>query len=473
MTNSLNKTIEPLNSLTSEFVFSAPSYLRIITHGRLRTVKALQELTDAIVTSGVIQVKEELKQINYPMMISILFNAFTEKKYLERILTAGRFGFDRVYADSGGLQMITLGLTANHQAKQDVYAIQSQTDLAMCFDEIPVKNEKKVGRSGYLDKVFMYEEHAKCAKETCYNVISQIDYFRKVGSETKVFFIVQGNTYNDMSEWFEIATKIIPKDYWDHIGGLAVGGTCLGTGQREDVEKMVIYRQLRDDFGIEYTKKHLHILGVGSVMRLQPLIILRNTGLIPKDTHISYDSTTLSMAYTYGNFMNKDGESQRDTPLWEENFLNYYNDITPIFLNYGYTQPDIDSYYPQVVKDMLCHDKIYSDHEDDRLRVFHHCFTTLSNIWQIINFTNSLYRVHMNWDKGNDPIGMLKIVKNVDDFLQWEKVYGSMVQSKRLNRKKTSLLEEMISGQDSGEMAVLPKVTNKRSKASLDAFWGD
>ena len=135
----MNKSV---NTLTSEFVFSAPSYLRIITHGRLRTVPSLKELTDTIVTDGIMRIKEELKKIDYPMMISILFNAFTEKNYLERILTSGKFGFDRVYADSGGLQMVTLGLTANHEAKQEVYAIQSQTDLAMCFDEIPIKNEK-------------------------------------------------------------------------------------------------------------------------------------------------------------------------------------------------------------------------------------------------------------------------------------------------------------------------------------------
>ena len=462
-----------INSKTSEFVFSAPSYLRIITHGRLRTVPSLKELTDKIVTDGIMRIKEELKKIDYPMMISILFNAFTEKNYLERILTSDKFGFDRVYADSGGLQMITLGLTANHEAKQAVYAIQSKTDLAMCFDEIPIRNEKMVGRAGYLDKVFMYEDHAKCAKETCYNVMQQIAYFRKVGSSTKVFFIVQGNSYSDMSEWFEIPAKTIPADYWDHIGGLAIGGVCLGYGQREDVEKIAIYRQLRDDFGVEYTKKHLHILGVGSVMRLQPLIILRNTGLVPEDTHVSYDSTTLSMAYTYGNFMDRSGDIQRDTPLWEDNFRDYYDTITPIYLDYGYTQKDIDEYYHHTVKDMLCHEKIYCDHEDDRLRVFHHCFSALANVYQIINFTHNLHNLYVNWDQGNDPIGMLKLVKDLDSFYEWEKVYGSRVPSKRLTRKKASLLEDLINAPSNTEKVVLPRVTNKRSKGSLSAFLED
>lgn len=465
MIDSLNKQ----NTLTSEYVYSAPSYLRIIAHGRIRTTPHLKELTDRIVTDGVMRIKKELKTIDYPMMISILFNAFTEKRYLEKILSTDKFGFDRVYSDSGGLQMVTLGLTANQQAKQAVYETQSQTDFAMCFDEIPVKNEKMVGRAGYLDKVFMYEDLAKCAKETCFNVMTQIDYFRKVGSKTKVFFIVQGNTYKDMSEWFEIATKTIPADYWDHIGGLAIGGVCLGYGQKEDVEKIAIYRQLRDDFGVEYTKKHLHILGVGSIMRLQPLVILRNSGLVPRDTHVSYDSTTLSMAYTYGHFMSVDGESQRDSPLWEKGFSEYYRKITPIYLDYGYTQKDIDFYYRHIVKDMLCQEKIYCDNEDDKLRVFHHCFTTLSNIWQIVNFTRSLHKIYKNWDKGNDAIGMLKNVKDIESFYEWEKVYGNMLPSKRLNRKKTSLLEDLISNAEN-EKIVLPKISNKRSKASLSAF---
>lgn len=86
----MNQTIVP-NSFTSEFVFSAPAYLCLISTGRLATDKGLKNLTDTIVTDGVQRVKEMLKEIDYPMMISLLFNAFVEKRFSDRITSANNF----------------------------------------------------------------------------------------------------------------------------------------------------------------------------------------------------------------------------------------------------------------------------------------------------------------------------------------------------------------------------------------------
>lgn len=93
MTKSLIKPVKSLNSLTSEFVFSAPAYLCLISHGKLARDKELRDLTNAIVTDGVFRVKEMLKEIDYPMMISLLFNAFVEKQYGVRIKEANNFRF--------------------------------------------------------------------------------------------------------------------------------------------------------------------------------------------------------------------------------------------------------------------------------------------------------------------------------------------------------------------------------------------
>lgn len=381
-------------------------------------------------------------------------------------------GFDRVYTDSGGLQIVTRGMSANENAKEEIYKIQSQHDLTMCFDEIPVRNEKMAHRTGYLDKVFVYEDFHRCAKATAMNVISQVNAFRRMKSNTKIFFIVQGNTLNDMLEWFDIATQTIPADYWDHIGGLAIGGVAIGSGQREDVEKIAIYKKIREEFGTEYTKKHLHILGVGSASRLMPIIILRNTGFIPRDTHISYDSTTLSMAYIFGNFIDENGDYLRDTPLWDVNFLSYYNMITPILKDYGFTDKQLHSYYPYIIKDMLCHKKILADNKDDQLRVAHHAIRVLTNVFQILRFTKNLYKLYTSWDQGNDPISMLKNVCDMDSFYEWEKVYASKLQSKRITRKTTNLVEEIVfSDQTIADKSVIPKTVNKRSKSTLESFW--
>lgn len=463
-----------MNSKTSEFVFSAPAYLCLISNGRLKTVKELRLLTNKIITDGVNRARSLLKEIDYPMMMSLLFNAFTEKGFCQRILEADKFGFDNLYSDSGGLQIITRGLSANSQAKEEIYQIQAQTDLTMCFDEIPIKSVRATHRASYTDRVFIHDDLQMCAKQTSKNVIEQVDAFRKMNSKTKIFFIVQGNTFDDMAEWFEVATKTIPEDYWDHIGGVAIGGTCIGAGQREDVEKLAVYRKLRDEFDPRYVKKHLHALGVGSASRLIPMIILRNTGFIPEDTHVSYDSTTLSMAYIFGNFINEFGEYVRDTPYWEDTFKDYYQMITPVLIDNGFSQDEMDHYYPIILKDMLCHDKVYANHPDDRLRVAHQTVRTLTNIFQIVRFTKNLHRYYLNWDQMSDPIGMLKQVTDMDSFFEWESEYAYRLMSKRVTRKKASVLEEtlgIVSQSSIGDKSMLPRQVTKRSKASLSTFW--
>lgn len=217
----------------TEFVFSAPSYAYIIPSGKLLSDKSLLKQISDIISEGVKDAKDLLKGVDYPLMVSLLFNAFTEKKFSPIIEGANGFGFDRVYTDSGGLQMVTRKLDADIKAKQETYRIQSRHDLTMCFDEIPLRNETGGRSSG--NKVFLYDQLKRCAEETSRNVIDQIDAFTKLDSqtketkETKVFFIVQGNTMNDMLEWFEIATKTIPEEYWKRICGVAVGGMCLGS----------------------------------------------------------------------------------------------------------------------------------------------------------------------------------------------------------------------------------------------------
>ena len=220
------------NQQSSEFVFSAPAYLCLISHGRLRDVPELRELNDAIITSGVLKAKAMLKQFDFPMMVSLLFNAFTEENYCEPIKRAGDYGFDRIYTDSGGLQIFSRGMSANKDVKQRVYKTQAKSDLTMCFDNIPVKNVRPAFKTSYIDRVFMYDQFQSCALDTCNNVIEQINAFRELNTSTKIFFVVQGNNFDDMCEWFDIAVKNIPKDYWDHIGGLAIGRSLFRYGAK-------------------------------------------------------------------------------------------------------------------------------------------------------------------------------------------------------------------------------------------------
>lgn len=426
-------------SYSSEYVFSAPAYLGILPNGNIRTEPELFKQANEIVTAGVLSIKNELKEIDYPMIVSLLFNAFTERKFGPRIALGNGYGFDRIYSDSGGLQIITRGMTITPELKRQVYAVQSKTDLAMCFDHIPVRAESAGHRQSTLNKTFHFEDFEKCAIETAENIKEQIETFIKLGCKTKAFFIVQGNTLDDMMLWFKIATDVIPWDYWERIQGIAIGGACMGTGQLEDIEKLIAYGRLKEEFDPHYVRNHLHILGVGSINRLYPLVILRNTGFIGPEDHVSYDSSTLSMAYIYGTFQDANGGFIKSSPLWEDTFKFYYNKVGMILKQFGFTQSELDEFYPYMVSDMLCHKKVYAKDENDRLRLASHCIKCLANIFQIKEFTHSMYDMNLRWDTDTSPIGMLKNVKTVDDFNRWKSQYGHAVPSQRITRKGNSL----------------------------------
>ncbi len=427
------------NTQSSEFVFSAPAYLGILPNGKVRTDPEQFKLANDIVTTGVLNIKKELKEIDYPMIVSLLFNAFTEKKFGPRIALGNGYGFDRIYSDSGGLQIITRGMTITPELKKEVYAVQSKTDLAMCFDHIPVRAECASHRQSTLNKTFHFEDFERCAKETAHNVKEQIETFIQLKCDTKVFFIVQGNTLDDMMLWFKIATEIIPWDYWERIQGIAIGGACMGQGQLEDIEKLIAYGRLKKEFDPHYVRNHLHILGVGSINRLYPLVILRNTEFIGPEVHVSYDSSTLSMAYIYGTFNDSIGGFIKSSPVWEETFKFYYDKVGLLLKEFGFTQAELNEFYPRMVSDMLCHNKVYATDENDRLRLAGHCIKCLANIFQIKSFTQSMYDMDLNWKKDTSPIGLLRQVHSVEDFDKWKAQYAYAIPSKRITRKGSSL----------------------------------
>lgn len=210
----------------------------------------------------------------------------------------------------------------------------------------------------------------------------------------------------------------------------------------------------------------------GSVSRLFPLIILRNSGFIRSDTHVSYDSTTLSMAYIYGRFLNDDGSFKKKDPTLVDKFRFYYDQITPVFIEHGFTESEMESFYIPILKDLTMENKIYAGHNvDDRLRMALQGVRVLTNIFQIVKFTNLLYEMYVNWDKGTDPIGMLKLVKDIDSFYEWEKTYAHLIQSKRITRKTSSLIEQMVDS-NTIDLSKINRISSiKKSKATLDEFW--
>ena len=112
-----------------EYVVSGTSYMRLSNPGIA---------FDSTNTSIVNMLLDKLCN-DFSHKISLLYNAHTEHAFGERFV-AYKDNVHEIHADSGGLQMVTLGLDITDDLKEKVYRNQAKwADVGMCFDEIPVK----------------------------------------------------------------------------------------------------------------------------------------------------------------------------------------------------------------------------------------------------------------------------------------------------------------------------------------------
>ena len=66
-----------------------------------------------------------------------------------------------------------------------------------------------------------------CARETAKNIREQINTFIDLKSDTKIFYIIQGNNCDDMIKWFDYGFEELEEHHWEHIQGLAFATTCI------------------------------------------------------------------------------------------------------------------------------------------------------------------------------------------------------------------------------------------------------
>lgn len=255
---------------------------------------------------------------------SALYNAFQETSFGERFQTY-RGAIKNIHADSGGLQIVTLGRTITDEIKEKIYLNQAKSaDVGMCFDEIPVVlTSDRSDRNDVNQRYFDKENYKEMASKTGKNIRRQLEVFDEQESNCKPFAILQGNCYDTYMTWIDRLLSEVPEEWHERIGGIAMGAAALGTGPLEDVKRAVIASQipLRNKEG----KLHLHILGVGAARRLLPYLIFCQNGLYDH-IEISYDSTTHSRAAETGLYY-MGGETykfgRKLSPIYE----TFYEDI--------------------------------------------------------------------------------------------------------------------------------------------------
>jgi hypothetical protein len=227
--------------------------------------------------------------------ISGLFNAFTEDMFATRIKESG-YNFktlfpDAMYADSGGLQVLTQGKQIDEEMKKKIYDIQAEyADYAMSFDVMPF--EMVNGGKKYLGD----EVAAECGTQAGENLKEQIAHFNKIKAKTKIFPIVQGLGLTGMSAYTLNMLSVLNKTQLDKLECLAVGGI---TSEIELLERSVNIYKIA---GIpDKIKTHFHVLGVTGFRKLMPILIGARNGLIPGIKKLSFDSTTFTKSYLLGN----------------------------------------------------------------------------------------------------------------------------------------------------------------------------
>ena len=399
---------------------------------------------------------------NTKPLVSTLFNAYTEKNHVDEFKRLENLGSASVYADSGGLQIVTAGKTKTNDIKNQIYATQTYADYAMCFDEIPLSSvslkRTRNERSNVGNKVFHSINHQQAAFETGDNIRSQASFFRQVGAKTKVIIIVQGNDVDDMVEYFKnITTRLNDSDY-DNIGGLAIADTCMGNGELESI-KMLIAAKKISEICHPNIKKHLHVLGVGSIYRMKPILYLLKSGYLSEFERVSYDSSSHTSTFQYGLLkVNGTCTSIGSTKTIEvdRHFRNVYNLFNDTFSQYVTENKFINNIFVDEAGDWkysTIKNRVIETGDPDIIIPSLLC-NAAHTYFQIHNFITNLDKVmldvhetipeeNMNIYVKKRPINDLLGVKDQAGMDKWMGMHGKSVKTKSIVRdiKKADLTE--------------------------------
>jgi len=365
----------------------------------------------------------------------ILYNAFTESSFGKNLIKLK--SLNSIHADSGGLQIITQGLTATDAIKDEIYRNQSKfANLGMCFDEIPINVIGGISaRMDTSNRVFDINLLEIKARETGKNLTRQIEIFLEEKSTCKPILIAQGNCYDTYMKWTDYILDEIPSDMHQYIGGVAMGGAALGVGMLEDIKRAFIYSQLPME------KTHLHILGVGSIRRILPYLAFAKNGLYTNES-ISYDSTTHSSGIEMGNYFtdSKMKIFNRTFGKIHETMYNEYNSVYDVGI-------DIKEFFKILNVGRIA----YIDQGGDG--TIYRTARVATIAASIVNFCNQVdgilksddeFNKVINFDKKLMPLKDLLYVTDLKSWNEWEKNVGRFVKSVKIKSTQSNNLGDFF-----------------------------
>ena len=373
---------------------------------------------------------------------SFLYNGYLEAKMGKCLHNT--FGESaKFYVDLGGLQMVALGHTVTDELKLGVYEVQADCgDYAMSFDEIPVVLlAEKSTRGGMSSRVVDVENFDSYAIESAKNLKEQIRVFKASndgkGTVARPFMIIQGYSLESYQRWVDTLLSELDDDEIEYIGGVACGAAALGQGQLEDFKRAYICANIVLP---QHIKNHIHLLGVGSITRLIPYVMLYNNGTL-KTERISFDSSTHSSALSMANFqygpklLSLSGSSPRGGDVVVDNLEEFYS-------NFGakYSRQYIhDSYF-------LPTSKLVEKYGDEfRAQYQHHKLLNLfCNVYNFMGEVDKLMKHPEQYIVNNFPARanqFLSFANVVDDLTlsEWISYNKSAVPSNPVKHQSPSI----------------------------------
>lgn len=263
----------------------------------------------------------------------LLFNAMMEESHGQKISELDV----PTYADSGGLQLAILNLAPEKvdEKKAKIYETQGKfADYAFIFDEMPIRVQPTSGNANRVNnsnRIFVDTLVEPAALKTAQNVKQQIEHFKRMEVETKLFIIGQGRNFETFNQYFETIITHLTDEELTYIRGIAPSDTCFGLGTMERWDLMY---QIKEYNIPESIKKNVHLLGVGRATGFAPVL------LSPEYFNfidvLSFDSTSDSRQYSMDGFIRPGLRMpQNDVRAMRVEYEALYAEIAPFLAHLG------------------------------------------------------------------------------------------------------------------------------------------